>query len=215
MFDCNVNGHTRGQLHLTPTCDTERALFETTTLSGGLIQGRASAPSAKYAVEKVPRRRRNPHFDGDISRPSESARQSKVREQRRWHFQNIIDFPPAPKLNNQGRLDHSKDEGGVRGEASFEECASVTRRRFYGTPLQDLTGERFYARRLDFNGKPGRPKAHQDLPAARKSRIAAYCRGGLELEDTVEFSTSHGDPYVRRRRSPIWSLSYEPVARAF
>ena len=34
------------------------------------------------------------------------------------HFLSIVNFPPAPKLDNQGRLDHSLATGAeVRGEA--------------------------------------------------------------------------------------------------
>ena len=48
-------------------------------------------------------------------------------------FQNLLDFPPAPKLNILGRLDPAKtNEAERRGEALFfgkAQCSTATRRR--------------------------------------------------------------------------------------
>ena len=110
------------------------------------------------------------------------------------HFQSIIDFPPAPKLDGQGRLIHAKaTEAEVRGEKVFmKHCVSCHQPPHYSDNLaHDLKVERLYdhvgSTRV---GKPGRAEGPiKTFPLRGIKDSPPYLHDGrlLTLEDTVEF----------------------------
>jgi cytochrome c peroxidase len=198
-FDCHVNGHTAGQFHLTPDVrpQSERFRIETTTLRGVFVQTRFGSKRDIRSLEQFAETEENSaYFDGDISLAErKGARKFTDREQMSMaHFQNIIDFPPAPKLNNQGRLDHSRaTRAEIRGEAVFmRNCASCHAPPFYTDNLShDLQVERFYSHVGSTSiGKPGRAEGPiKTFPLRGIKDSPPYLHDGrlLTLEDTVEF----------------------------
>ena len=198
-FDCHVNGHTTGQFHLTPDIrpQSERFRIETVTLRGVFAQTRFGSKRDIRSLEQFSETEENSaYFDGDISLAErKGARKFTDREQMAMaHFQNIINFPPAPKLNNQGRLDPAKaTEAEARGEALFmKNCASCHAPPFYTDNLtHDLQVERFYNNVGSTSmGKPGRAEGPiKTFPLRGIKDSPPYLHDGrlLTLEDTVEF----------------------------
>ena len=79
-------------------------------------------------------------------------------------FQNLLDFPPAPKLNILGRLDPAKaSEAEKRGEALFfgkAQCSTCHPAPYYTDNLMhNLQTERFF-KEVTINGR----KASADGP---------------------------------------------------
>jgi cytochrome c peroxidase len=100
--------------------------------------------------------------------------------------QNMLDFPPAPKLNVMGRLDPAKaTQNELRGEALFfgkAQCASCHLPPFYlDNKMHDLKVERFLNEPSDGPIKTFTLRGIKDSPP--------YLHDGrlLTLEDTVEF----------------------------
>ena len=101
-------------------------------------------------------------------------------------FQNMLDFPPAPKLDSQGRLDRSKaTKEELRGEAIFfgkGQCSSCHQPpAFLDNQMHDLKLERFLNEPGDGPMKTFTLRGIKDSPP--------YLHDGrlLTLEDTVEF----------------------------
>lgn len=198
-LDCHANGHTVGQFHLTPDVrpQSERFRIDTVTLRGVFAQTRFGSKRDIRSLEQFAQTKENSaYFDGDISLAErKGARKFTDRETMAMaHFQNIIDFPPAPKLNNQGRLDHTKaTEAEIRGEAVFmKNCASCHAPPIYSDNLShDLKVERFYANVGSTSmGKPGRAEGPiKTFPLRSIKDSPPYFHDGrlLTLEDTVEF----------------------------
>jgi len=127
-FDCHVNGHTTGQFHLTPDVrpQSERFRLDTATLRGVFAQTRFGSKRAIRSLDQFSRTEENSaYFDGDISLAErKGARKFTDRETMAMdHFQSIIDFPPAPKLDGEGRLDHSK---APRRKSAERRCSPST-----------------------------------------------------------------------------------------
>jgi cytochrome c peroxidase len=99
-------------------------------------------------------------------------------------MQNMIAFPPAPKLDIQGRLNPKKvTESELRGETVFSmACASCHPAPYYTDNLaHDLQVERFYDGRAEGLIKTFALRGIKDSPP--------YMHDGrcLTLEDAVEF----------------------------
>lgn len=198
-LDCHVNGHTTGQFHLTPDVrpQSERFRIETTTLRGVFAQVRFGSKRDIRSLEQFAETEENSaYFDGDISLAErKGARKFTPREVMSMaHFQNIIDFPPAPKLTNQGRLDRTRaTPAEIRGEEVFtKNCASCHTPPFYTDNLaHDLKVERFYDHVGSTSmGKPGRAEGPiKTFPLRGIKDSPPYFHDGrlLTLEDTVEF----------------------------
>ncbi|HEX6987131.1 MAG TPA: hypothetical protein VF170_17260, partial [Planctomycetaceae bacterium] len=198
-LDCHVNGHTTGQFHLTPDVrpQSERFRLDTTTLRGVFAQTRFGSKRTIRSLEDFSEVEENSaYFDGD---PTLATRKGARRFTRREaeamaHFQSIIDFPPAPKLDAQGRLDHAKaTEEEIRGEQVFaKHCASCHPAPVYSDNLaHDLKVERFYDHvGSTRDGEPGRAEGPiKTFPLRGIKDSPPYLHDGrlLTLEDTVEF----------------------------
>ena len=109
-------------------------------------------------------------------------------------FQNLLDFPPAPKLNILGRLDPARSsEAERRGEALFfgkAQCAACHVPPYYTDNLMhNLRTERFF-NEVTINGR----KASADGPiktfplrGIKDSPPYLHDDRLLTLDDTVEF----------------------------
>ena len=125
-FDCHVNGHTNGAFHLVGDIRPQenRRRIETPSLRGVNIQRLFGSQRALKTVEDFTEfEQRAAYFDGDPVIATKKGinildRGHQVHEMS--EFQEILDFPPAPKLNVYGRLDRKKaTPAEIRGEDLF------------------------------------------------------------------------------------------------
>lgn len=154
-FDCHVNGHTNGATHLVGDIRPQehRNRIETTSLRGVNVQQIFGSQRALMSVEDFTEfEQRAAYFDGDPVLATKKGlnpleRGSQVQEMA--EFQKLLDFPPAPKLDVDGRLKPELATAReLRGEALFfgkarcGECHSGP--HYTDNTLHDLQLERFF-----------------------------------------------------------------------
>ena len=199
-FDCHVNGHTLGAAHLVGDIRPQenRRRIETPSLRGVNIQRLFGSQRALRTVEDFTEfEQRAAYFDGD---PVLAAKKGVNTLDRALHvhamaeFQEILDFPPAPKLNVFGRLDRRKaTPAEIRGEELFfgkANCSSCHTPPFYTDGLMhDLKVERFYTPRMEGGMMITKQGPIKTFPLRGIKESPPYLHDGrlLTLEDTVEF----------------------------
>ncbi|PTQ82177.1 cytochrome B6 [Nitrosomonas ureae] len=190
-FDCHVNGHTTGQFHLSPDMRPQerRARLDTTSLRGVYSQQIHGSKRSLRSIEDFTEFEfRTAYFNGD---PIHAMKKGfpmidRIHVSHMAQFQNMLDFPPAPKLDNNGRLNRSKaTEKEIRGENIFfgkGQCANCHQPpAFLDNQMHDLKLERFLNEPGDGPMKTFTLRGIKDSPP--------YLHDGrlLTLEDTVEF----------------------------
>lgn len=190
-FDCHVNGHTTGQFHLSPDIRPQERRFrlDTTSLRGVFNQHIHGSKRSLRSVEDFTEfEQRTAYFNGDSIRAMKKGFQEIPRSlvPHMAQAQNMLDFPPAPKLTVLGRLDPKKaTESELRGEKLFTgkaQCAVCHPAPFYTDHLMhDLKLERF----LDEPGDG--PIKSFTLRGIKESPPYLHDGRCLTLEDTVEF----------------------------
>jgi cytochrome c peroxidase len=190
-FDCHVNGHTTGQFHLNPDDRPQQRRFRLDTVSlRGLFnqQIHGSKRSLRSVEDFTEFEFRTAYFNGD---PIHAMKKGftiipRVQVAHMAQMQNMLDFPPAPKLNPAGRLDPTRaTPNELRGEQIFfgkGQCATCHPAPFYLDHLMhDLKVERFTTEPGDGPIKTFTLRGIKDSPP--------YLHDGrcLTLEDTVEF----------------------------
>ncbi len=190
-FDCHLNGHTTGQFHLSPDIRPQERRFrlDTTSLRGMFNQRIHGSKRSLRSVEDFTEfEQRTAYFNGDPIRAMKKGFTELPRSviPHMAQFQNMLDFPPAPKLDILGRLDKEKaSEAELRGEALFHgkaRCAVCHPAPFYlDDKMHDLKLERFLDEPGDGPIKTFTLRGIKDSPP--------YLHDGrcLTLEDTVEF----------------------------
>ncbi|AMV16446.1 cytochrome B6 [Planctomyces sp. SH-PL14] len=190
-FDCHVNGHTTGQFHLSPDIRPQERRFrlDTTSLRGMFNQQIHGSKRSLRSVEDFTEfEQRTAYFNGDPIHAMKKGFQEipRVSVPHMAQFQNMLDFPPAPKLNVLGRLNRNANERERRGEALFfgkAQCSVCHPAPFYlDHQMHDLHLERFLA------DEPGDgPIKSFTLRGIKDS--PPYLKDGrcLTLDDTVEF----------------------------
>jgi cytochrome c peroxidase len=201
-FDCHVNGHTSAATHLVGDIrpQSHRRRIDTPSLRGVNIQRLFGSQRALKSIEDFTEfEQRAAYFDGDHL--SASAKGVNPLERgSQVHFmsevQNLLDFPPAPALGWDGKLDpeqYSEDSPQMRGQKLFfgkAKCATCHPAPFYTDNLMhDLKVERFYE-----------TQTHNGLVATKQGPIKTFPLRGIKesppffhdgrlltLEDTVEF----------------------------
>ena len=154
-LDCHQNGHTNGAAHLVGDIRPQefRHRIETPPLRGVNIQRLFGSQRALKTVEDFTEfEQRAAYFDGDIVIATKKGvnvldRGSDVHFMS--EFEEILDFPPAPKLDLYGKLDPAKaTQAELRGQAVFfgkGNCASCHTAPFYTDNLMhNLQTERFF-----------------------------------------------------------------------
>lgn len=154
-FDCHVNGHTNGASHLVGDIrdQAHRNRIETVSLRGLNVQNIFGSQRALMSVEDFTEfEQRAAYFDGDPVLATKKGlnpldRGSQV--QNMSEFQKILDFPPAPKLGVDGRLDPAlatarelRGQELFFGKARCGECHSGA--HYTDGTLHDLQLERFF-----------------------------------------------------------------------
>ncbi len=199
-FDCHVNGHTNRATHLVGDIRPQefRHRINTPSLRGVNIQRLFGSQRALKTVEDFTEfEQRAAYFDGDICMAAKKGvnvleRGSQVHFMA--EFMEILDFPPAPKLNIYGELDTAKaTPSEIRGEALFNgkaRCISCHPAPYYtDNSMHNLRAERFYKQEL----VDGMMMAHdgpiKTFPLRGVRDSPPYLHDGrcLTLEDTVEY----------------------------
>jgi cytochrome c peroxidase len=199
-FDCHANGHTNASTHLAGDTrpQSARHRIDTPTLRGVHVQRLFGSQRALKTVEDFTEfEQRAAYFDGDPViatkkgvNPLERGSQVHFMAE----FQEILDFPPAPKLAVNGKLDPRKaTESELRGQTLFfgkAQCATCHTPPYYTDNLMhNLKTERFYKPRM-INGRMAAGDGPiKTFPLRGVKESPPYLHDGrlLTLEDTVEF----------------------------
>ena len=190
-LDCHVNGHTTAQFHLSPDIRPQERRFRLDTISlRGLFnqQIHGSKRSLRSVEDFTEFEQRTAYFNGDEIHAAKKGMNiiSRVQVAHMAQMQNMFDFPPAPKLDSNGRLDRARaTPRELAGEAVFNgkgKCASCHPAPFYLDHLMhDLKLERF-------TKEPGDgPIKTFTLRGIKESPPFMHDGRCLTLEDTVKF----------------------------
>jgi cytochrome c peroxidase len=199
-FDCHANGHTNAATHTVGDIrpNEHRHRIDTPTLRGVNIQRLFGSQRAMKSVEDFTEfEQRAAYFDGDPEQATRKGvnileRGSQVHFMA--EFEDLLDFPPAPKLNLLGRLDPAKaTESELRGEATFNgkgQCAACHTPPYYTDNLMhNLRVERFFEEKM-INGRLASadgPIKTFPLRGIKESPPYLHDDRLLTLDDTVEF----------------------------
>ncbi len=199
-FDCHVNGHTNAATHLVGDIRPQkfRHRLDTPTLRGVNVQRLFGSQRALKTVEDFTEfEQRAAYFDGDPVIGTKKGvnvleRGSQVHFMA--EFQEIMDFPPAPKLDIYGNLDPKKaTDSELRGQEIFTgkaKCAVCHPAPYYtDNSMHNLKTERFYKPRM-INGRMASADGPiKTFPLRGIKESPPYLHDGrlLTLEDTVEF----------------------------
>jgi cytochrome c peroxidase len=190
-LDCHVNGHTTGQFHLNPDDrpQSRRFRIDTVSLRGVFNQRIHGSKRSLRSVEDFTEfEQRTAYFNGDEIHAIKKGMNilDRIQVSHAAQMQNMFDFPPAPKLDLQGRLDPAKaTQVELLGEKLFNgkaQCATCHPPPFYlDQTMHDLQLERFVDEAPLGAIKTFTLRGIKDSPP--------YLHDGrcLTLEDTVEF----------------------------
>jgi cytochrome c peroxidase len=201
-LDCHANFHSNGAFHLTPDVrpQTSRFRLDTTSLRGMFNQQIHGSKRSLRSVEDFTEfEQRTAYFNGDHvsatrkgvnlpDRPNQVAMMAQM--------QNMIDFPPAPKLDPLGRLDPKKaSPEELAGEKVFMgkgQCAGchIPQMSFLDQGMHDLKLERFYKPGQVINDQammPDGPIKTFTLRGIKDSPPYMHDGRLITLADTVEF----------------------------
>jgi cytochrome c peroxidase len=199
-FDCHANGHTNEAFHLNPDNRPQAARFRIDTVSlRGLFNQRihGSKRSLRSVEDFTEFEQRTAYFDGDqvtaakkgVHLPDRASQVAMMAQ-----MQNILDFPPAPKLTALGTLNPTQatEEERLGQEVFFGkgQCGACHPAPFYlDDKMHDLKVERFYTPRT-INGQwihAEGPIKTFTLRGIKDSPPYLHDGRLLTLEDTVEF----------------------------
>ncbi|HRX85132.1 MAG TPA: cytochrome B6 [Phycisphaerae bacterium] len=154
-LDCHSNFHTNAAFHQNPDTRPQEKRFrlDTVSLRGMYDQQLHGSKRSLRSVEDFTQfEQRTAYFDGDHviatkKGPNLPDRTNQVAMMAQ--MQNIIDFPPAPKLTPTGRLDENMaTEQELMGEKLFNGKAQCSMCHpapaFLDNQMHDLHLERFY-----------------------------------------------------------------------
>jgi cytochrome c peroxidase len=199
-FDCHANGHTIAATHLVGDIRPQafRHRIDTPTLRGVNIQRLFGSQRAMKSVEDFTEfEQRGAYFDGDPVIATKKGvnileRGSQVHFMA--EFQEILDFPPAPKLNIYGALDPARaSPTELKGEALFSgkaRCAVCHPAPYYtDNSMHNLKAERFYKPRMINGMMASADGPIKTFPLRGIKDSPPYLHDGrlLTLDDTVEF----------------------------
>lgn len=200
-FDCHVNGHTSAATHLVGDIrpQSHRRRLDTPSLRGVNIQRLFGSQRALKSIEDFTEfEQRAAYFDGDqVSAAAKGI--NPLERGSQVHFmsevQELLDFPPAPGLGIDGKLNPKKfgpDSLEMKGQNVFfgkADCASCHPAPYYTDNLMhDLKVDRFYKTQT-INGLVATAQGPIKTFTLRGIKESPpYFHDGrlLTLEDTVE-----------------------------
>jgi cytochrome c peroxidase len=190
-LDCHVNGHTTAQFHLNPDDRPQqrRMRLDTTSLRGVFNQQIHGSKRSLRSVEDFTEfEQRTAYFNGDQIHAIKKGMNilDRIQVSHMAQMQNMFDFPPAPKLGLDGKLDPAKaNEAEMRGQELFfgkAQCGVCHPAPFYlDHQMHDLKVERF------IDDAPLGPIKTFTLRGIKDSPPYLHDGRCLTLEDTVEF----------------------------
>jgi cytochrome c peroxidase len=201
-LDCHSNGHANGATHQAGDARPQafRHRIDTPSLRGVYVQRLFGSQRALKSVEDFTEfEQRGAYFDGDpviATKKGVNILDRGSQVQAMAEFQALLDFPPAPTLGIDGRLDpkfFKPTDPEMRGQALFfgkANCASCHPAPYYTDNLtHNLKVDRFY-----------RPRMINGLMASADGPIKTFALRGIKdsppylhdgrlltLDDTVEF----------------------------
>jgi len=199
-FDCHANGHTNAATHTVGDIrpNEHRHRIDTPTLRGMNVQRLFGSQRALKTVEDFTEfEQRAAYFDGDITtaakkgvNPVERGSQAHFMAE----FQELLDFPPAPKLDVFGKLDPARaTPGELRGQELFfgkARCAVCHPAPYYtDNSMHNLKVERFFEEKMINGRKASADGPIKTFPLRGIKDSPPYLHDDrlLTLEDTVEF----------------------------
>jgi cytochrome c peroxidase len=199
-FDCHVNGHTNGATHLVGDIRPQehRHRIDVPSLRGVHVMHIFGSQRAMKSVEDFTEfEQRAAYFDGDpVAAQAKGVtileRGSQVHFMA--EFQDLMDFPPAPKLTILGKLDQRQASAQeLRGEKLFAgkaQCAVCHPAPYYtDNSMHNLRTERFFKAQM-VNGRMASADGPIKTFTLRGIKDSPpYLHDGrlLTLEDAVEF----------------------------
>ena len=199
-FECHANGHTNASTHLVGDIRPQhfRHRIDTPSLRGVNVQRLFGSQRALRTVEDFTEfEQRAAYFDGDPVIATKKGlnvleRGSQVHDMA--EFQELLNFPPAPKLTVFGTLDESKaTPEELRGQQIFfgkGKCGACHPTPYYtDNNMHDLQTERFYTAHM-INGRVAAadgPIKTFPLRGIKDSPPYLHDDRLLTLDDTVEF----------------------------
>lgn len=199
-LDCHANGHTNKATHLVGDMRPQefRHRINTPSLRGVNIQRLFGSQRALKSIEDFTEfEQRAAYFDGDPVIATKKGvnileRGSQVHFMA--EFQDILDFPPAPKLSWDGKLDPKKASAAeLRGQALFfgkAQCSSCHTPPYYtDNTMHNLQTERFFKPELVNGLMEVGDGPIKTFPLRGIKDSPPYLHDGrlLTLDDTVEF----------------------------
>src|SRR6266436_3419516 len=199
-FDCHANGHTNGSTHLVGDIRPQefRHRIDTPSLRGVNIERLFGSQRALKTVEDFTEfEQRAAYFDGDpviATKKGVNVLERGSQVHFMAEFQELLDFPPAPKLGIDGKLDPAKaTQSELRGQAVFfgkARCAECHPAPYYtDNTMHNLQVERFYKPRLVNGMMASADGPIKTFPLRGIKDSPPYLHDGrlLTLEDTVQF----------------------------
>jgi cytochrome c peroxidase len=199
-FDCHANGHTNRATHLVGDIRPQefRHRINTPSLRGVNIQRLFGSQRALKTVEDFTEfEQRAAYFDGDPVIAQKKGvnildRGGQVHPMS--EFQELLDFPPAPKLGIDGKLITRRASAGeLRGQQLFfgkARCAECHPGPYYtDNSMHNLQAERFYKPHTINGMMASADGPIKTFPLRGVKDTPPYLHDGrlLTLDDTVEF----------------------------
>jgi cytochrome c peroxidase len=199
-LDCHANGNTNGAFHLVGDIRPQefRHRIETTSLRGVNIQRLFGSQRALKTVEDFTEfEQRAAYFDGDpviATKKGVNVLERASQVHFMAEFQELLDFPPAPKLNWDGKLDPSKATAAeLHGQDVFfgkGRCAVCHSGQYFtDNSMHDVHAERFYKQHTVNGMVMAHDGAIKTFPLRGIKDTPPYMHDGrlLTLDDTVEY----------------------------
>jgi cytochrome c peroxidase len=199
-LDCHVNGHTNATFHKNPDTrpEADRFRIETVSLRGMFNQKIHGSKRSLRSIEDFTEfEQRTAYFDGDqvtaakkgVHLPDRSSQVAMMAQ-----MQNMLDFPPAPKLDVFGKLIPGEaTEAELAGEKIFHgkgrcaECHSGP--AFMDDKMHDLQLERFYQTEMIAGQRNIQDGPIKTFTLRGIKDSPPYHHDGrlMTLDDTIEF----------------------------
>jgi cytochrome c peroxidase len=198
-FDCHANGHTNASTHTVGDIrpNEHRHRIDTPTLRGVNIQRLFGSQRALKTVEDFTEfEQRAAYFDGipaDATRKGTNILERGSQVHFMAEFQELLDFPPAPKLNVFGKLDAGATDSEKRGQEVFfgkGQCSTCHMPPYYTDNLMhNLKVERFFEPVMINGRKASADGPIKTFPLRGIKDSPPYLHDDrlLTLDDTVEF----------------------------
>lgn len=201
-LDCHANFHTNAAFHQTPDVrpQADRFRLDTVSLRGLFNQQIHGSKRSLRSVEDFTQfEQRTAYFNGDnVSATRKGANLPDRTNQvaMMGQMQDIIDFPPAPKLDPMGHLNPAKaTQQELAGEQVFMgkgKCSTchIPQTAFMDYNMHDLQLERFYQTGETSNGLvmiPDGPIKTFTLRGIKDSPPYLHDGRLMTLADCVEF----------------------------